>query len=605
VTLPAGTLSDSGENQNYTINTFFWFFESRNDPKNSPLSFWMNGGPGSSSMIGLLQENGPCHVGTDSNSTYLNPWSFNNIANMLYVDQPVQTGFSYDTLVNGTVDLTTGDTTPADFTAGHVPAQNSTFLVGTFPSNNPVDTTNDTANSARALWHFAQVFFQEFPDYMPGNNKISIWTESYGGHYGPAFASYFESQNKAIQNGTLKENGDGYVINLDTLGIINGCVDMLVQEPSYPEIAFNNTYGIQAITEEMYNQSLLTFMQTDGCKDRINNCRDLAANQDPTNQGYNGEVDQVCSDASQYCNDAMEGPYIQYSNKNYYDFAAPSADPFPYNYYQGFLNQQWVQRALGVPVNYTESVASVNEAFSIVGDFPRDGFLEDIASVLDSGVKVALVYGDRDFACNWIGGEQVSLSIQYSQTQNFKNAGYAQMHTNGSYVGGMVRQYGNFSFTRVFQSGHEVPAYQPETAFQIFNRTLNNFDIASGNTSTLPGNGGPVYSSQGVSDTWSVKNAVPPAPQPTCYVLDFATCTDQQQQEVIDGKTPILNYILQDAAGKSVQFPNGSSSSGGGSGSGTSSGSSPKKSAAMGSESRLHAWSLLVTIAVAAVSVFG
>ena len=45
-------------------------------------------------MMGLLQENGPCFVGRDSNSTYLNPYSWNNEVNMLYIDQPVQVGFS-------------------------------------------------------------------------------------------------------------------------------------------------------------------------------------------------------------------------------------------------------------------------------------------------------------------------------------------------------------------------------------------------------------------------------------------------------------------------------------------------------------------------------
>jgi hypothetical protein len=48
-------------------------------PTRSTHSFGsMNGGPGSSSMLGLLRENGPCFVHSDSNSTYLNKWSWNN-----------------------------------------------------------------------------------------------------------------------------------------------------------------------------------------------------------------------------------------------------------------------------------------------------------------------------------------------------------------------------------------------------------------------------------------------------------------------------------------------------------------------------------------------
>jgi len=36
-------------------------------------------------MIGLLQENGPCSINRDSNSTTLNPWSWNQEFNMLYI----------------------------------------------------------------------------------------------------------------------------------------------------------------------------------------------------------------------------------------------------------------------------------------------------------------------------------------------------------------------------------------------------------------------------------------------------------------------------------------------------------------------------------------
>lgn len=79
---------------------------------------------------------------------------------MLYIDQPNQVGFSYDIPSNGTLDELTGNITLADFSNG-IPTQNNTFYVGTFPSQSPLSSANDTTNAARALWHFAQAWFQE------------------------------------------------------------------------------------------------------------------------------------------------------------------------------------------------------------------------------------------------------------------------------------------------------------------------------------------------------------------------------------------------------------------------------------------------------------
>ena len=204
----------------------------------APLSIWLNGGPGASSMTGLLQENGPCFVGNDSNSTYLNPWSWNNDVNMLYLDQPVQVGFSYDVITNGTYNLSSSEVLPADFTDGF-PAPNNTFMVGTFSSQDGNFTANSTIHAAHALWHFVQTWFEEFPFYKPKDEKVHLWTESYGGIYGPYFFSFFQQQNEKIANGTISEPGSHY-LHLDTLGIINGCIDYEIMQLAYLDMAYNN-----------------------------------------------------------------------------------------------------------------------------------------------------------------------------------------------------------------------------------------------------------------------------------------------------------------------------------------------------------------------------
>lgn len=87
--LPPRTLAAFNISQNYPINLFYWYFQARKNPQNAPLALWMNGGPGASSMRGLLRENGPCSINADSNSTTNNPYSWNEVSNMLYIDQPV------------------------------------------------------------------------------------------------------------------------------------------------------------------------------------------------------------------------------------------------------------------------------------------------------------------------------------------------------------------------------------------------------------------------------------------------------------------------------------------------------------------------------------
>ena len=80
---------------------YFVLAESRSDPATDPLIIWLQGGPGCSSMLGLFTENGPYNFSFDPEhikDPYIfekNEWSWNNKANVMYVDQPLGTGMSF------------------------------------------------------------------------------------------------------------------------------------------------------------------------------------------------------------------------------------------------------------------------------------------------------------------------------------------------------------------------------------------------------------------------------------------------------------------------------------------------------------------------------
>lgn len=377
---------------------------------------------------------------------------------MIYLSQPYGVGFSYqfeevgsfatysDSLVNASVQPP----------------------IGRFPSED-VYAINQTQIAAMAGWEILQAFYANIGklDSKVKSKEFNLWTESYGGHYGPAFFNYFQEQNNAIANGSC----NGTHLTMNSLGIGNGIINERIQAPYYPEFANNNTYGIKAVNDTVYNYMKFAYYMDNGCQQQIDYC---ALVDTSTQSGQS-----VCTEAADMCRDNVESPYYFYSGRGVYDIRHPYLDPTPPTYFEDYLNLAHVQQAIGVNLNYTDSNLDIYWAFQDTGDFVYNSLIKDLEHILNSGVIVTMYHGDADYICNWFGGQAVSLAMNHTTAPQFRKAGYVPMTVNGVEYG-EVRQYGNFSFIRVYEAGHEVPYYQPEASLAFFNRSINHFDIATG-----------------------------------------------------------------------------------------------------------------------------
>lgn len=346
------------------------------------------------------------------------------------------------------------------------------------------------------------------------------------------------------KNGSISVNGT-FDISLASLGILQGCIDNLVQGRFYPIFANNNTYGVKALSLIDQQAAASSFINADGCQQLIHSCRSAVALSDSKNLGGNATVNQLCQTAAVSCNNNLIGPFHK-SGRSVYDITQQIPDPFPASTYLEYLNSEEVQSAVGAAVNYTETNAAVVNAFRQTGDSERGNQIEDMAFLLSLGVRVALIYGDRDYICNWLGGEAVSFSIaaQSPTYAPFYAAGYSDIVVNDTYIGGAVRQFGNLSFSRIYDAGHLVPAYQPETVFTVFSRIIMGTGISLGEVVDLTN-----FSSKGDANSTYI-NTMPEPLEAKCYIRNIKnTCSEEQQDLIRLGEGSIINGVLYDSPG--------------------------------------------------------
>ncbi|KAI9501061.1 Alpha/Beta hydrolase protein [Coemansia spiralis] len=408
---------DTAEDRHF----FFWFFEARNPPKNAdaPIVLWMNGGPGCSSFTGLLMELGPCRVDKGGKTASPNKYGWNDQAHVVFLDQPLNVGYSYGKDVFNSID------------------------------------------AGKDVYNFLQLFYHSFPQYA--SSELHVFGESYGGHYVPATAKAIheanvEFSNKKVLGQLSLSEKQKRVLPLTSIGIGNGLTDPLVQYKYYSKMACNSTYP-PVLKQEECDQMDKTYTT---CARLIDAC-------------YKWKNTLACYPAEMYCNSMLAT--FQRSGANPYDVRIPCEGGnlcYPImSDIDAFLNDPEVQKELGSDVSKFESCSQkVYTGFTLSGDWMKP-YVYEIPPLLEAGIRVLIYAGDADFICNWYGNKAWAEELEWSGKASFANETDSKWVV-GDKAAGEARTHKNFSFVRVFGAGHMVPYDQPETALDLINRWINN-----------------------------------------------------------------------------------------------------------------------------------
>ncbi|KAF4676708.1 hypothetical protein FOL47_005425 [Perkinsus chesapeaki] len=358
--------------ENLDKKYFFWFFEKRRQSPDeaAPTTMWLTGGPGSSSMIALLAENGPCKVNADGSGTVRNEYSWTQKTNMLWVDQPPGTGFStgkYDT--------------------------------------SEVEIAED-------MYHFLQAFFHKFPQY---NKKFHITGESYGGHYVPVVTAKIITENKKLLDtpstflGSTSSNHPVY-IDIKGMAIGNGLTVPAEQVKWYSKMAYNSGSAPSIVNYTTYKEMEAA---ADKTVELIKECY-----QDPDATDANSPLPSACLEMNYVFNAKVLNVALA-TGANEYDLRLNH--PYNLSNLDRYLNRPDVRAELGAIVKpWSESNTKVWLALA-----PRD-FLADYTSavqtVLASGAKVLIYAGN---------GEDEVVKVPVGVYKGFKNFAFLRVFGAG------------------------------------------------------------------------------------------------------------------------------------------------------------------------------
>lgn len=409
--------------ENHTHYYFWRFSDSEPIPEARKRTiFWLNGGPGCSSMDGALMEAGPFRI-NDNHEIVYNEGSWHKAAKMVFVDQPAGTGFSF-----------------SDGYEHELPDVTVHFV------------------------RFMEKYFELFPEDI--DNELFLAGESYAGQYIPYIADGILRRNKNLQK-------DDKPFNLSALLIGNGWVAPNEQSMSYVEFALQA--GIVSPTTPGWSDVLV---QQEKCQNVVND----ASAQGDTMSDYrvvSDVCDKVLNTLLRVTRDD-DAPRDQQC-VNMYDYTLRDVYPscgmnWPPDLVNvgPFLNNPGVQMQLNLEHKSTwhECSGKVGRNFWARTSRPAvhllPGILEEI--------PILLFNGNRDIICNYIGTEAYIDNMKWNGHEGWDDKTVFNWQFDGS-TAGYVRNSRNLTFVNVFNSSHMVPFDVPFVSRSLIDLATGNYDI--------------------------------------------------------------------------------------------------------------------------------
>ncbi|XP_071969783.1 lysosomal protective protein-like [Engystomops pustulosus] len=416
----------------------YWFVECQDNPKSCPLVLWLNGGPGCSSLAGLLTEHGPFMIQPDGKTLKDNKHSWNKIANVLYLESPAGVGYSY--------------------------SDDKEYEIG-------------DAQVAKDNYMALKDFFRLFPEFA--ENDFYITGESYGGFYVPALAVE-----------VMKDSS----INLKGLAIGNGITDYAMDRRSL--LYFGYYHGLMdkdtwdRLESTCCDKDRCNLLQPRGflCKAAIRLTHFMTFKMNPKLNIYNlyhpcvegepGEIRDYGDHVKVYHPGTMSiESHSQLSarmrdisrlNKTI-SMGVPCVNDTDITTY---LTNPKVRSALHIPDNLPRWEICNEEVFRYFDREMEDSREQYLQIINEKKYRILVYSGDTDMACNFLGIEWFIDSLGLEVEESY----HPWMYKDGeqSQIAGFAIRYANLTLLTVKGAGHMVPIDKPLEAFQMFQRFIKN-----------------------------------------------------------------------------------------------------------------------------------